>query len=298
MRARRRHRRPRNRVAAIVILGLSLLLPVDAAALDSDLKGSAVFRLEASHGYTIFGFAASERLDGRGSIVLIVHRKGATAIYGAPATITPTRLEADLGTLGRFSAEIAPSGKKKQLRSRCNDEVDTVEPHVYRGRFEFHGEQAYTDVVATDVPEYSRFSLDFTCQVVVSEEEWGRGLPGARLHASFRRHDRRLSLQLNKNRPDAATSFSATLAETRNGIGIQRTVSGRRPPGAFEYEPLLGAATVELSPPFSGVASFRRGAAPANRWTGTLSVDFPGKSNVSLTGGAFSAHLVHAQITR
>jgi hypothetical protein len=37
----------------------------------------------------------------------------------APATVTPTRLEADLGALGRISAEIVPSGKKKLLRSRC-----------------------------------------------------------------------------------------------------------------------------------------------------------------------------------
>lgn len=288
----------RKRVVVIAILGLSLLAPLDAAALDSDLKGSAVFRLEASHGYTILGFASSERISGRGDIGLIVYRKGALVFYIAPATVTPTRLEANLGALGRFSAEIAPSGKKKKLRSRCGDEVHTVEPDLYRGTFEFRGEWGYTEVVATDVPEYPRFFLDFGCPGgAVSMEVGGRGLPGARLRAFSRHGDRRLSLQLNKNLPGRATFFSATLAEVRNGIEIERTVSGRQPPAAFEYDPLLRTATVEPSAPFSGVGSFRRDAAPANRWTGTLSVDFPGKANVPLAGGAFFVRAVHARRT-
>ncbi len=290
-------RRRCNRIAAIAILGLSLLTPLDAVALDSDLKGSAVFRLKASHGYTILGFASSERIDGRGDIGLIVHRKGAAVFYAAPATVTPTRLEADLGALGRISAEIVPSGKKKQFRSRCDDDVLRAEPHLYRGTFEFRGEQGYTEVVATDVPEYPRFFLDFICPSVSSEEVLGRGLPGARLRAFYRHQDRRLSLQLNKNRPGKAMFFSVTLAEVRNGIDIERSVSGRQPATAFDYDPLLRTATVEPAPPFSGVASFRRDAAPVNRWTGTLSVDFPGKANVPLTGGAFSVHAVHAQKT-
>lgn len=297
MRGGRHHRRHRNRIVVIAILALSLLAPLDAVALDSDLKGSAVFRLEASHGYTILGFASSERIDGRGDIGLIVYRKGATVFYAAPAAVTPTRLEADLGALGRFSAEIVPSGKKKQLRSRCGDGVRTVEPDVYRGTFEFQGEQGYAEVVETDVPEYPQFVLGFGCLGATEGEVWGRGLPGARLRAFSRRHDRRLSLQLSKNRPGKATIFSATLGEVRNGIEIERTVSGRQPADAFEYDPLLQMATVEPSAPFSGVANFRRDAAPANRWTGTLMVDFPGKANVPLTGGAFSVHAVHVRRT-
>ncbi len=295
MRDRPRHRGNSGRIALVAILALLLLAPPEAMALDSDLKGSAVFRLEASNGYKILGFAASERIDGRGNIGLIVYRRGATVFYSAPATVTPTRLEADLGALGRISAEIVPGGKKKQLRSRCDDDVLRVEPGLYRGTFEFRGEGGYTEAVATDVPEYLQFLLDLLCPGASEGEVWGGGLPGARLRAFSRRHDRRVSLQLNKNRPGKATFFSATLAEVRNGIEIERTVSGRQPATAFEYDPLLRTATVEPSSPFSGVASYRRDAAPANRWNGTLSVDFPGKANVPLAGGAFSVHVVHAQ---
>lgn len=289
-----RHRVRRGRLALIAILALSLSAPLNAVALDSDLKGSAVFRLEGTNGYTILGFASSERIGGRGDVGLIVYRKGATVVYAAPATVTPTRLDADLGALGRFSAEIVPSGRKKLFRG-CDGEARRLEPRLYRGTFEFQGEEGYTEAVATDVLEYPQFFFDLICSAVAGGESLGRGLPGARLRAFSRHRDRSVSLQLNKNKPGGSTSFEATLKEVRNGIRIERTVTGRQPANAFEYDPLLRTATAEPAAPFSGVASFRRNAAAANRWTGTLSVDFPGKANVSVTGDAFSARMVHAQ---
>ena len=291
-----RHRRRRSRFAVVAILGLCLLAPLDATALDSDLKGSAVFRLEAGNGYTIIGFAGSERIDGSGSIALLVRRGGAAVWYVAPATVTPTRLEADLGALGEISAEIVPSGRKKTLRSPCSDDVVRgFEPNLYRGSFEFHGELDYTDAAATDVREYTAFYLAVVCPGRTGGEGSGPGLPGARLRAFSRHGDRHVSLQLNKNRPGRPTFFEATLKEERGKIRIERTVTGRQPAAAFEYDPLLRKATVAPSAPFSGVAHYRRDAAPANRWTGTLSVDFPGKANVPLAGTAFSVHVVHAK---
>lgn len=287
-------------LVAIAVLAaasaLALLAPARATALDSDLKGSAIFRLDGSHGFSILGFAASERLDGRGDIGLIVYRRGAAVSYAAPATVTPTRLDADLGALGRISAEIVPGGRKRKLRSHYGGDTSVIEPSRYRGTFEFHGELGYTEAAATDVPEYPRFFLDVICPGATGEEvSGGAGLPGARLHVSSQRPDRRLSLQLNKNRPGKATVFSATIAETRGRIQIERSVSGRQPARAFDYDPLLRTATVAPLAPFSGAASFRRGAAPANRWTGDLSVDFPGEPDVGLAGAGLSMSLVHAR---
>jgi protein-S-isoprenylcysteine O-methyltransferase Ste14 len=290
-----------SQVVAVALLGIALgaalFAPAGAAALDSDLKGFAVFKLEASHGYSILGFASSERIDGRGDIGLIVYRRGSAVSYSAPAIVTPTRLEADLGALGEIDADIAPSSKKKKLRSRCGGRVRTVQPALYRGRFEFHGEEGYTEAVATRATEDVQFLLDIVCPGGGGGEESGAGLPGARLHAVFRHGDRRLALQLNKNRPGKATVFSASLAERRGEIRIERSVSGRQPARVFEYDPLLRAATVEPLAPFSGVAHFHRGAVAANRWTGNLSLDFPGESDVPLAGSGFVAHLVHAHMS-
>ncbi len=277
-------------------LGLALLAAPRALALDSDLKGSAVFELEGSHGYSILGLASSERIDGRGRIGLFVYRRGSAVSYAAPATVTPTRLEANLGALGRISVDLVPSGKKETLRSHCGrDQVHGFERRVYRGTFEFHGEEGYTDAVAPEAPEDAEFLLDVLCPGRGSGEAWGAGLPGARLRSVSRRGDRRLSLQLNKNRPRKATIFSASIAERRGEIRIERSVSGRQAARAFEYDPLLRTATVAPGAPFSGSASFRRGAAPDNRWTGDLSLDFPGESNVPLAGSGFTVHLVHAR---
>lgn len=287
------------RLVAIAALSAAfasaLFAPPPAAALDSDLKGFAVFKLEASHGYSILGFASSERIDGRGDIGLIVYRGGSAVSYSAPAIVTPTRLEADLGALGEIAADIAPSDRRKKLRSRCGGGVRTIQPGLYRGKFEFHGEEGYADAVATRVTEDAQFLLDLTCARAVGGESVGAGLPGARLRSSYRHGDRRLSLQLNKNRPGKATVFSASLAERRGEIRIERSVFGRQPARAFEYDSLLRTANVAPVAPFSGVARFHRSAVPANRWTGSLSLDFPGESNVPLTGAGFRANVVHAR---
>lgn len=277
-------------------LGLALFAGPRAAALDSDLKGFAVFRLDASHGYSILGIASSEHLDGSGVVDLILYRRGAVVSYVTRATVTPDRLEADLGSLGQISAEILPGRAKRTIRSRCGEGSEEVAPRLYRGTFEFHGEEGYADAAATEVPESPQVLLNFACPGTGSGELSGAGLPGARLLA--RRRDRHLWLRLNKNRPGKPTVFSATLFEMRRGMRIERTLSGRLGARAFEYDPLLRMATVTPPAPFSGSARFHRGAVPANRWTGNLSLDFPGESSVPLAGAGFTANVAHARRMR
>lgn len=273
-------------------MAIALLAPAQAVALDSDLKGSAIFKLKASNGYSILALAASERADGRGDIALIVYRKGSSVVYGAPATVTPTKLEADLGSLGRISLDIAPSGVKRTLRSRCGGEHTTFEPHSYRGTFEFHGEEGYTEASATTLHEYSRFVVDLVCGGVGGEETNGRGLPGARLRLHRGKGHDRTDLQVNKNRPGARTRLEVEVHEKRQRIGISRATTLWAGAAAFRYDPLLRTAT--LAPPlaFSGHATFYRNATGSNRWIGNLAVDLPGRSDVSLTAPGTRATLV------
>jgi hypothetical protein len=99
-------------------------------------------------------------------------------------------------------------------------------------------------------------------------------------------------LQANKNRPGKRSRFEAEVHEKRGSVSISRSLSLWVGATAFRYDPLLETATLDPPAPFSGRASFHRGATPANRWTGDLTVDFPGRSDVPLTGPGVGATLV------
>ncbi len=192
------------------------------------------------------------------------------------------------------SLDIAPSGTKQTLRSRCGGEPVRGEPNIYRGAFEFHGEEGYTEASATTLHEYPRFFLDIVCGGGVGGEAGGEGLLGAKLRLLSRGGPVRLDLQANKNRPGARSRFEVEVDEKRGRIGISRSTTVWAGADAFDYDPLLRTATLEPPSPFSGRATYRRGAAAVNRWTGNLTVDLPGRSAIPLTGSRVRARLVPA----
>jgi hypothetical protein len=279
-----------------IVSAAGVLAPAGASATDSDLKHAFAFRLEGSNGYSIVALAMNERADGRGEVVLFVDRENASAIYQAPAVLTATSLEADLGSLGEVSLDVIPSGREKRLRSSCGGEPETTtfEPQRYRGNFEFHGEEGYTSAV-TDAPhEYTRFFLWLICGGAGMGELTEANLPGARLRLHSRSGPYRLDLQANKNRPRARSRFEVEVHEERGKIWISRSTSLWAGAEAFQYDPLLRTATLAPPAPFSGEARFSRGATAANRWTGNLSVDLPGRSDVPLSSAGTRAALVHS----
>jgi hypothetical protein len=288
--------RGRGLVLLVALAAIMVPAPTHAVALDSDLKHSAAFKLQGSNGYSIIVIAASERADGRGDVFLIVHRRDSFATYVAAAMLTGTRVEADLGRLGTISLDVVPSSVKRTLHRRCGDEPETFtfEPQSYRGTFEFHGEEGYTEAITSAPREYTRFFFDLLCGGVLRGESSGPGLPGARLGLSSRSGPARLGLRANKNRPRARSRFEVEIHEKRNGIAISRGTTLWAGAAAFDYDPLLRTATLDPPAPFSGRATFRRGAAPANRWSGNLTVDLPGRSDVPLTGSGVRATLASA----
>ena len=294
---RGRRSRAAIKAGATLLLAAAVLAPAPAVATDSDLKHSYAFKLDASHGYSILAFAASQRADGRGEVVLIVSRGTASALYAAPATVTATRIDADLGQLGQVALEVTPSGRTRDLNTACAEEKPrtvSIEPPSFRGRFEFQGEEGFADASSTAPREYTRFFVDFACPGVSQGEISGPTLPGAELKLHARRGSFRLSLQANKNRPGARTRFEVTTHEKRRGVAISRSRELWLESGAFRFDRSLRTATLAPAAPFSGRAEFHRRAAPANRWTGGLSVDLPGRSNLPLTGAGVGATLSRA----
>jgi hypothetical protein len=278
----------RGLAALVALAALTLVLPDGAAALDADLKGHAIFKVSATNGYSILVAAASERRDGRGDLALIAYRNGRSVSYAVPATVTPTRLEANLGRLGRIALDIAPTGSERRVRSRCSGESVAVEPDRYRGTFEFRGEEGYATATATALNEYTRFQVDIFCPAHEPESGSARAVT---LRVVSGRGHRQVDLRLQAARPGARPTFEADVREKRGRIEIQRSVSGRAPADAFAYDDLLATARVDPPAPFSGHGAFSRDAAPANRWRGNLAVDFPGRSNVSLAAPAARATL-------
>lgn len=297
----------------MVVLAFGL---VDAPLGRADAPGAEVaFWAKASNDNAILGIASSEGAGDRGSVALFVFTKGAHVIYSVPATVVappaktttvvpspaetpvavpaPSTIRADLGALGRIDLTFAPSGVVKRERA-CDETTFEFETGSYQGAFEFHGEEGYAEATEASLPASFRPILDFACGGVGYEEPSGPRLPGARLRLHSKRDGPILSLQANENRPGAAMTYDATIEERSGRVGILRTVQGRAPAASLVPSHGFRLATFEPPAPFDGRAVFRRNASLANRWTGDLTVDFPGKSDVSLIGG-FDASLVHAE---
>jgi len=285
---------------SVVTIAAVALLPAGAIA---DVVGaSGAFTLRGSHGYSMTVLAYSRRADGQGQVLVSVHRKRADVTYIAPATVTDALIEADLGSVGAISVAFVPSGSVAEERTGCaKDDFIQFDAGMYQGTIEFHGEEGFTEASATEAhAEYKPF-LDLVCSgLSVSGETTvfgATGMPGARLRVGSVSPRRHLMVQFNENRPGARMTFEGRTSERHGSVVISRSIQGATRGGAFEFGDDLRVARIAPPAPFSGSAAFHRNAPLSNRWTGPLAIDFPGKSNVPLTGPGLRASLVHAKRT-
>lgn len=266
----------------------------------SPLPPPGGFKLKASNGYSIFVLGALAH-QGRpaGIGVFVIGRHGG-AIYSAPATVSETSIQADLGALGKIAVTFHPSDEERTVRSKCGGKPVSFDSGYYEGTIDFHGEQGYTKIEASKARGDLGLLLDILCPGS-SGVSGGPFLPGAELdiEANGPRpgpHLNRLGphLRVIKNRPSTRAHFEAGISERSNGVSIDRYAGLIASAHTFEYDPKVKTATVRPPAPFSGTAHFHRNAKPGNRWTGDLSVDLPGKPGVKLTGGHLRASLAHA----
>jgi hypothetical protein len=245
------------------------------------------FELQGSNGYTIFVFGIPA-FRGRGATVEIsVQRGRAHVTYLAPATVTETSIQANLGELGEISASFHPNGQTKTFHLQCSKQSFSFESGSYEGKIDFHGEEGYTEIETTSAPSaISLFSICFT----VSRSGGGRTWPGAELY--LRTPGLGPAFGVVKHRPSATAHFYVSVAEYRSGISIKRFTTLRMPAGSFLYSHGLRKAMVHPPAPFSGSASYDRHRRANRRWQGDLAVDLPGKSDVPLTGRQFRAYLL------
>lgn len=284
------------------ILALTLLPPAAVRGDDDREPTATAFHLQASNGFSLFAVAVTppkgpEVPEGEeGDIGLfLTHGQNAGVTYAAPAKVTPTTIDADLGELGKISLTRVPSGGTKAVHLECGSQTKVLVPaERYEGTIEFHGEEGFTDVSATSAP----LVYPPPCGIPEGGRPPGKSLPGASLRAERDRFEK-YGFRFNavQTRPGAKTLIAAEVEEHRGEMEIHRAIATRASSDALHYDRRLRNATVRPPAPFSGHASFHSGRAsfhgyaPGSRWTGNLTVDFPGHRHVRMTGPGFRASL-------
>jgi hypothetical protein len=281
-------RRPTKRLAvAAAGLALTLALVVASCAAAASLYPPGGFRLSASNGYSLHAIAVDgdphERPD---ALLLFVERKHADATYVVlrKVTVTETEIAADLGGLGSIDLHFVPSGQARVEKSACDPGPIEIDSGFYEGQVAFEGEEGFATVDAVRASGEIGVAASLICSSS-GVEGFGGHAPGALLSLRRRGSEGHLEFQVKKNSPTRPTRLSASIVEQRDGLGIFRSVSSLGGPGAFRFDIPNQTALLNPPSPFQGTATFRRHSRRTpGRLRGSLSVDFPGHSNVSLAG--------------
>lgn len=294
-------------MACLVFLGIpagacASPLPLGQVAFASsttDQEGAFIppgFTLKSSNGFTI-KLVALRGVGGSSAAfaVVVVSDRKSVVSYSTPATATEGSIEVDLGSLGQVAVLFHATGGTTVESSAC-DKHHTfhVENGYYEGTIDFHGEEGYTEVESSRAEGDARMLLDIVCGAE-SESGTGPGLPGAELRVRTPHRSSLPSLTVVENNPRAAVQLEANGSEQRGEIAIERTIRMKAPRTAFDYDGKLRTAILRPPAPFSGKARFRRRGLHKNRWSGNLTVDLPGRSDVRLTGGRLRTSLFRAR---
>lgn len=283
-------------VVAIAIAVSSCFASFAGAEGEEDTGGFGAFRLRGTNGFSVLVMALSRPHFRHGEVIVWATKRNAAVFYLAPATVTDTSIEADLGTVGELSVTFEPSGPPESVDTSCEQAGPVpYEPGAWVGTIDIEGEEGFTRVQRSRAKAIVSPFIEALCGSSVSGETMGQGIRGARLIARSATEKHALFLQANKNRRNATVRLEASLEERRGRMLVTRTATDRYPAASFNFDPMLRTATLVPPAPFSGSATFHRFAKPANRWTGNLAIDFPGRADVSLAGRRFEATLVHAK---
>jgi hypothetical protein len=251
------------------------------------------FRLAAANGYTVSVLAGQSPKTKVGFVFVFVISPHAQVIYSAPASVTPTSIEADLAPVGRIDVDFAASGVARVESSPCGGHPVSFDSGSYVGSIDFKGEEGYSEAHATSARGEFRTALGILCSGGPRSEGSGGHSPGARLTA-HRQTSPRVEFGAVKNSSTRPARFGASVEERRGPLQIFRAVETTAGPGAFDFDVPKGFAHVSPPAPFSGEATYRHPPGKRTSWQGDLAVDFPGRSDFDLTGAGIRAGMHRA----
>jgi hypothetical protein len=308
----------------VVAVAALLALPAVAAAAPPDLRGALPpelrplmrpgahrpgsesasvprFDFETGNGYTV-------AVTGLGPDVVIgvsQRHSPATTTYMARGVVSPTRLEASFGDLGRIAVRFRPSGRvvRTQSRPHCKGpDRFTSRLGVFVGDVRFSGEGGYTSADIHRVKGRVSSPPSLRCAASVFKHERGGGNP-----IGSPKHRLRLTL-LNAAWKTALSSatfvaaagfgdtvlFSASSEQSEGSVAIVRRAVAIASARTFAFDNTLTFAGVTPPAPFSGTGSFQASPDGVKSWTGSLAVSFPGAENMPLSGPQFKAALLRS----
>jgi hypothetical protein len=273
-----------------------LATPAGAAAIEMPPQGpTAAFTVKGSHGYRVEVSIA----DGTSTISVDQGRLslGSANYFSFHGHATTEVAETRLGHIGRVKVRFRPSGEvQRHPAPPCNEGSQVTRSGVFEGTIRFHGEHGYTDVdvqrARGTIITVPRQSCSFSSGPKERNEKT-RDTKGPR-EIIFSASSEAAGVSLSATRMQGAAEqsiVSASTQESREGVVIARQVLQIVPIGSFSFDPELNSATLSPPAPFSGSASFERIDDYASRWEGPLTVSFPGRPDVPLTGRDFSWNL-------
>jgi hypothetical protein len=245
------------------------------------------------------GFLVAVKSEiGSDKLVLALDRHGEVAYYEVPAEITDDTVKARFGQLGELDYTFTP----KEQAGPCAE----FGVGIYEGSFAFTGED-----------EYVHFEVDRAHGTLIGPATKGckegvgprrPSTPSARaaiveeepvpkdeatLSVSSSRHlPTRYLLAFDlKGKRGMQVWFNAFQAEKVEGMLVERGAQVIARPSAFKWDLAAGTARVSPPAPFTGTASFTRGAHGRSSWRGSLSVPVLGGNPIRLTGPGFTAKL-------
>jgi hypothetical protein len=291
-------------VAALLTAFALLFFAATAAGSTSRYfsPATATLSLKAGNGYRI----TVERIRGRVSLTAFHGGRSflAATSYAVRGKVLPLRIDARFGKFGRVAVRLKTERMRKgKLEEQCTGKPETIRYGVFAGTIRFRGEGGYTSVDARRAT--GRLSSGTKIKCVFPNLRPGSG-PAARAAHASRQVPPSLVASQGRQRVFAvevsggkrrSPFFSAFSQEQRGRMEIFRNVFAEAPLSSFAFASDLSSATVQPPQPFQGEASFQRTPASPT-WSGTLSVDFPGREGVRLAGPRFEADLVRDDSSR
>jgi hypothetical protein len=272
-----------------ICLAIAAIFALTAAHIASaaSLPSPGGFRLPAGNGYSLRALSYDGDPNGQpDSLLLLFTRKGSAVLYFAHkgVEVTEESIAADLGGLGSIDLRFVPTGKPRDEAPSCDPkQTYAVDSGVYEGRVDFEGEEGFTEVHATRAPGDAQVVADLICADGADEGSGGNS-PGAQLRVHRRRQHGNVSFEAWKNSPTRLAHFEASIEERRGAVGVVRGISSTAGPASFEFDVPAQTALIRPPSPFDGSARFVRRGQGRGTLRGSLSVDFPGHSNVPLAG--------------